>query len=410
MNGGHRLIAFCLATIVLGAQLGSQPALAAYDLHVCGRITAFTAASPKEEGSIKVGTRLYRIGPGGRYLEMHAHARVGDVRCIRGESDAQGRLSEFWAYTVSSSGWPTPLMDGGVVAEIAYGRGNDPATLTFADGSSYRLARDSAVPIHVIGHEIYVGLAIREDGDAEVIGWSAGPSLAADASAPYDGACGTVLHVSLPTPETPGALTVGDRAFTVAAGITLGWGLVADQGTGLLGRNICLSGIVGQRETLIAYSVTDLFPMNAFLCGVVFRYDPVLNRIDIDADTVGRDGSHRVRNGTAMPDVFTGRTCFGLDVASDGVAEITSVLGFVPTGPETTASPAPSQVVDRLPSTSTRAMSGGTYAAPAQPTRTRGPAEWGRGSPGCATDQQAVQLPLTGPPIADRGISVGGVL
>lgn len=369
----------CLAVLLTGALLlvplhgdsrvsaapaGMYPLQAAYALRVCGRVTGFEEATSTGEGSVSVGTRSYRIAPGGRYLEMHVRVRVGDARCILAQVDADRRLTEFWAHAADPErygDWPIPaLRDHGVVTEFLAPTATQDGRITLdAGASSYPVARGSALPTRVLGREIGIAMQLQPDGDAEVIGWSAGASMGAHpGAAAYDGVCGRVAAIAIATPSAPGSVTAGDRTFVVAEGVYLGWGGVSRWGADpLVGVDVCVSGVRASDGRLVSYTITDMFPMNAGLCGEVLALDADRSHLRLASDTVGMSGRHRIRRGTPLPEGFAGRTCFDRLVASDGVAEIVRVQGLDPVpAPPGRGRPRLVPPISKLPSTSTHAM------------------------------------------------------
>jgi hypothetical protein len=162
------------ASTIIGLNVGN--AVAADRFGYCGVVNAYTPATQTQEGSLAVGSRVFRIAAGTTVSGTHA-IEVGTKRCVAGDRDAPDRFTSLSAQATFLEN------TSGMVSEFK------PATATaqgslLLNGYAFFLIRAGTElpPDSASGHRSFA-LTISSAGDALITGrielppgWAAAPT------------------------------------------------------------------------------------------------------------------------------------------------------------------------------------------------------------------------------------------
>jgi hypothetical protein len=182
MSSRKILAAAAAALTIVVFNAGST--LAADRFGYCGVVNAYTSPTRTQEGSLSLGSRVFRVGAGATIGGTHA-IEVGTKRCVAGDRDAPDRFTSLSAQATFLEN------TSGMVSEFR------PATATaqgslILNGYAFYLIRAGTElpPDSASGHRSFT-LTISGAGDALITGrielspgWAAAPTTAPIAALP----------------------------------------------------------------------------------------------------------------------------------------------------------------------------------------------------------------------------------
>jgi hypothetical protein len=334
---------------------GAEPALAEENaISVCGRVSAFTAATSTTDGSVALGTRTYVLRADDLYSRMGQNTQtlgLGRELCVQGSATGNA-FTQYVAINI-----PSPYCGAVIRYEPATGTRAGSLSLRDVGVADFPIPAGSSIGEVRAGARVCVVLRIDPSGDAVV---SSRWDTLAERTVARVNWCGRVVAWTAPMPrqgsspihETAGSITVGSRTFAISAGTV--YGLI--NRLPVVGQPTCLGGSLDSGGALIEYGAQPWLP--SCVGGQIDRY------IAPTATTAGEvkfavpqtpltEYSYRypIPAGTTMPpDAASGAYCFTLALDAGGDAIVTGARIPEPGGVAGEAnSPGPST----LPSTST---------------------------------------------------------
>lgn len=340
-----RVLVFSVASLVassVGAEAQEQRSLSA-----CGRITAFTQATPSADGSITIGTRTYVLRADAIYSRSGGNRQalvVGREICLNGTLDQTGAFVQY-----SGHGIPQPYC--GRVHELrapaASTAGSlviqDTGVATFPIPIGTDLSNDAPTPFGA--YKCY-SLAVDPTGDAYVTGRFI---RTVDRVVTRFKVCGRVLEYLRATPTAPGAVRIGSRTMPIERGFVYTGDPAGDRtDRTVVGADVCLTGGLNATGELIDF-ITQ--PFEGRTCSTSASYRP---------PSATADGLF-VLSVPGNPDYMRLIVPIGTDLGAAAEGDICVRFAVNPTGdafvtgrfqPSRGSATAPS--IPQLPSTSTR--------------------------------------------------------
>lgn len=314
----------------------------------CGRINAFTQASPATDGGITIGTRTYVLRADAIYSRSGGNLQalvVGREVCLNGSLDASGAFLQY-----SGHGIPQPYC--GRVLELraptASTAGSlviqDTGVATFPIPVGADLTNDAPPPSGST-YKCY-SLAVDAAGDAYVTGRVV---RTADRVVTRFQVCGRVLDYVRATPTAAGAVRIGSRAMAIERGFVYTGDPAGDRtDRTVVGADVCLTGGLSAAGELIDF-ITQ--PFRDRTCSTAATYRPPSATADglLVLSVPGNPDYMRliVPIGTDLGAAAEGDICISYAVNPAGDAFVTG--RFQPSLGRATAPSIP-----QLPSTSTR--------------------------------------------------------
>lgn len=340
-----RVLVFLVASLVassVGAEAQEQRSLSA-----CGRIAAFTQATPSTDGSITIGTRTYVLRADAIYSRSGGNLQalvVGREVCLNGTLDQTGAFVQYIGHgipqpycgRVHELRAPSASTAGSLVIQ-------DTGVATFPIPIGTDLSNDA--PSRFGAYKCY-SLAVDPAGDAYVTGRFI---RTADRVVTRFKICGRVLEYVRATPTAAGAVRIGSRAMPIERGFVYTGDPAGDRtDRTMVGAEVCLTGGLSAAGELIDF-ITQ--PFEGRTCSTAASYRPPSATADglLMLSVPGNPDYMRliVPIGTDLGAAAEGDICVSFAVNPAGDAFITG--RFQPSRGSATA-----PAIPQLPSTSTR--------------------------------------------------------
>jgi hypothetical protein len=351
----RRVLVAPLALIVVA--LWATPTSAQSGVSVCGRVTAFTAATPTNDGSITIGTRSFVLRADALYSAVGQNREtlvVGREICLQGQLEPPATFVQYLGIRV-----PAPFC--GTVMSFTASTATAAGVIVIRDvgEATFPIPAGSTFSAPAPGQRICVTLGMTSVGDAFV---QARSLTVADRTVARTNWCGLVSAWTAPTGRedatlvhlADGSIAVGSRTFAIAAGTI--YSLV--NATPVVGQPTCLSGSLDADGRLIEYGAQPFLP--ACVGGALASFRPATStaagevRFLVTAGGPYTDYSFRyaIPAGTVLPaDAGSGSYCFTLTL---GATNDVVVSGARPAeGGGAASSNIPPRNPPTLPNTST---------------------------------------------------------
>lgn len=264
-----RVLLILVASLVassVGAEAQEQRSLSA-----CGRINAFTQATPPTDGSITIGSRAYVLRADALYSRSGGNVQalvVGRDVCLNGSLDASGAFVQYSGHGIPQPYCgrvlelraPTPSTAGSLVIQ-------DTGVATFPIPIGTDLSNDTPPPSG--GTYKCFSLAVDPTGDAYVTGRFI---RTVDRVVTRFQICGRVLDYVRATPTAAGAVRLGSRTIPIERGFVYTGDPAGDRtDRTIVGADVCLTGGLSAAGELIDF-ITQAFRDQT--CSTVGSYRP----------------------------------------------------------------------------------------------------------------------------------------
>ncbi|HET7452492.1 MAG TPA: DUF5666 domain-containing protein, partial [Thermoanaerobaculia bacterium] len=229
-------------------------------VHVCGVVSAYTAATATAPGSITIGGQTFPIAIGTTISNADLITAGADL-CLAATVDGAGQI--VLPSSVSANATTTVTICG-VVSAYTAATAAAPGSITIG-GRTFTIAAGTTISnADLITAGADLCLAATVDGAGQIVLPS---SVSANASTTVT-ICGVVSAYTAATATLPGSITIDGRHLTIAAGST-----IANADQIALGAALCLHATLNGAGQIIApSSVSADVQSMVSVCGTVTAF------------------------------------------------------------------------------------------------------------------------------------------
>ena len=238
----------------------SVTANATASVHVCGVVSAYTAATASSAGSITIGGQTIPIAAG-TTIDGAGLITLGADLCLNGTLNGSGQLVVPSSVSAAAT---TSVTVCGVVSAYTSATASSPGSITIG-GQSIPIAAGTTIGG---AGRITLGTDLCLNGTLNASGELVVPSSVTAGATTSINLCGTVTAYTAATANSAGSITIGGQTLPIAAGTAL-------DGAGLItaGANLCLNGSLNAAGQLVLpTSVSAGVSSRVSICGVVSAF------------------------------------------------------------------------------------------------------------------------------------------
>ena len=256
----------CLDGTLNGLAQLTTPSLvtanATASVHVCGVVSAYTAATASSAGSINIDGQTIPIAAG-TTIDGAGLITLGAELCLNGTLNASGELVVPSSVTAGAT---TSISLCGTVTAYTAATANSAGSITIG-GQTLPVAAGTTLDGAGL---ITAGANLCLNGSLNAAGQLVVPSSLSAGVSSRVSICGVVRAFTAATASAPGSITIGGQTLPIAAGTALG-----GSGTVNVGANVCLDGTLDLSGQLVPPSVVSVnVSGNVDVCGVVSAFTP----------------------------------------------------------------------------------------------------------------------------------------